>query len=167
MVSLVGRTTSFSSSSFPPPTVTRANSGLKPSTWLASFYERVWYKLWKVHVAVPCLLELNIQVILNSLPNGITVWTNNHGATNGTIIRELSVSNNIEVPRIEVLRPRSDDSVLVNSVLLASHSVVRLSRTRSLALCSESSGKRRPEVELPERSRRPARRRRKKRSERR
>lgn len=30
-------TTSFSSSSFPPPTVTRANSGLKPSTWLASF----------------------------------------------------------------------------------------------------------------------------------
>lgn len=30
-------TTSFSSSSFPPPIVTSANSGLKPSTWLASF----------------------------------------------------------------------------------------------------------------------------------
>ncbi len=35
-VSLVGRTTTGSSSSLPPPWVTTANSGLKPSTCSAS-----------------------------------------------------------------------------------------------------------------------------------
>ena len=36
MVSEVGRTTSGSSSSLPPPCVTSASSGAKPSTWSAS-----------------------------------------------------------------------------------------------------------------------------------
>ena len=36
IVSDVGRTTSGSSSSLPPPCVTTASSGAKPSTWLAS-----------------------------------------------------------------------------------------------------------------------------------
>ena len=33
MVSLVGRTTTGSANSRPPPWVTTANSGLNPSTW--------------------------------------------------------------------------------------------------------------------------------------
>ncbi len=40
-VSLVGRTTSGSSSSLPPPTVTTASSGLKPSTCSASFARKL------------------------------------------------------------------------------------------------------------------------------
>ena len=38
---------------------------------------------------------------------------NNHGATHRTIVSELSVGNDIQVPSVEVLRPRRDDSVSV------------------------------------------------------
>ena len=36
-----------------------------------------------------------------------------HGATHRTIISELSVGNDIQVPSVEVLQPRHDDSVSV------------------------------------------------------
>lgn len=59
-------TTSFSSSSLPPPMVTSANSGLKPSTWLASFSineygincRTVWIKITKQMVDIVLLFSV-------------------------------------------------------------------------------------------------------------
>lgn len=64
------------------------------------------------------LLELNIQIILNRFPNGITVGSDDHSTTNRAVIGELSVGNDVEVPSIEVLRPRRYGLVLNSGLLV-------------------------------------------------
>jgi len=44
-----------------------------------------------------------MQRNLNGFPNSVTVGTNDHGAANRTIICQLSIGNNVEIPRVEVL----------------------------------------------------------------
>lgn len=98
------------------------------------------------------LLELHVQIVLNGFPNGVTVGTNDHGASNGTVISELGGINDVEVPSIEVLRPRRDGSVLDAAPLAAVDSVLGLRRR---ALCRGPDGeRRRPDMVAPPRSRR-------------
>lgn len=63
---------------------------------------------------------------MNGFPNGVTVGTNDHGAANRTVIGELSLLNDVEVPSIEVLRPRSDGLVLDSVDFLSVDSVIGL-----------------------------------------
>jgi len=44
-----------------------------------------------------------MQRNLNGFPNGVTVGTNDHGTANRTIIGQLSIGDNVEIPRVEVL----------------------------------------------------------------
>lgn len=68
---------------------------------------------------------------LNRFPNGVTVRTNDHCATNRTVIGEFGVGYDIEIPHVEVLRPGRDDSV-GDSVLRVVDSVLCLRRRRAL-----------------------------------
>ena len=89
-------------------------------------------------------ITLEIRINLNRFPNGITVGANNHGATHRTIVSELSVGNDIQVPSVEVLRPRRDDSVSVRvdsalRVAIDSLFLARRLRSRSSLSRRESS----------------------------
>lgn len=89
-------------------------------------------------------ITLENRINLNRFPNGITVGSNNHGATHRTIVSELSVGNDIQVPSVEVLRPRRYDSVSVRvdsalRVAIDSLFLARRLRSRSSLSRRESS----------------------------
>jgi len=79
--------------------------------------------------------EKMVQRNLNGFPNGVTVGTNDHGAANRTVIGQLSIGDNVEIPRVEVLRSWRDDSL--GDFLRVVDSVLRLRRS---ALGGERGG---------------------------
>src|SRR6266496_3767306 len=85
---------SGSSSSSPPPRVTQATSGAKPSTCSAprSFLER------KVRVHYVGLFEAPVQVLLNVLPDGIAVGTNDHAAAHWRVVGQLGLAHYLVIP---------------------------------------------------------------------
>lgn len=93
------------------------------------------------------LLELNIQIILNRFPNGITVGSDDHSTTNRAVIGELSVGNDVEVPSIEVLRPRRYGSVLNSGLLVRAFAGFRRNLFLGSALGGEIGGSERPQRE--------------------
>lgn len=100
---------------------------------------------------MPSLLELHIQILLNGFPNGVTVGANDHCAANRTVICQFGIGDDVEVPRVEVLRAGRDDS-LRDSALRVLDSVLGL-RRRTLG--GEGGSERaRAEVVAPPQNRR-------------
>ena len=104
-VSLVGRTTTGSSSSLPPAMVTTASSGLKPSTCSAS---RVQVALGDEQREVGVLgagrLDAGVDVGLHALPDGVAVGTDDHRAAHRSVVGQLRLGLDVLVPAREVVR---------------------------------------------------------------
>ena len=62
------------------------------------FYERVWDQLREVCVLDTQFFEPPVQVLLQCLPQGIPIWSDDHGSTNGSIVCQLCPGDNIKVP---------------------------------------------------------------------
>lgn len=79
-------------------------------------------------------LKLDIQIILDGFPDGIAIGANDHGATDGSVVRELGPGNDVKIPGIEVLRARSDEAFFVLVLLLL------LLNFACYTLCGEIAG---------------------------
>ena len=90
-VSLVGRTTTGSSSSLPPATVTTASSGLKPSTCSASRCEvRLGDEQREVGVLGAAGLDAGVDLGLHPLPERVAVGADDHGAADRAVLGQLA-----------------------------------------------------------------------------
>ena len=92
IVSLVGRTTTGSSSFLPPPWVTTASSGLKPSTCAASRLQvALGDEQREVGVGHPGRLDAGVDLGLHPLPDGVAVGTDDHGAPHRPVVGQLGL----------------------------------------------------------------------------
>ena len=109
IVSDVGRTISGSSSFLPPPCVTTAVSGAKPSTCSASLVqEALGNEQREVRVLVARLLEHVVERALHALPDAVAVRANDHAAAHGRVVGELGAEHDFVVPGAEVVRARGE-----------------------------------------------------------
>ena len=103
IVSEVGRTTSGSSSSLPPPWVTTAVSGAKPSTCSASRgQEALRDEQREVGVLVAGVLEHLVERALHLLPDGVAVRPDDHAAAHRAVVGQLGPGDQLVVPGTEI-----------------------------------------------------------------
>src|SRR6185312_4938559 len=62
----------------------------------------------EVSVDVPGLLESPIESLLDQLPDGVAVGTDDHAALDGRVVRQLGTPNDVEIPAGEILGLRRD-----------------------------------------------------------
>ena len=103
IVSDVGRMISGSSSFLPPPCVTTATSGAKPSTCCGFLVqEALGNEQREVRVLVARRLEHVVERALHPLPDAVAVRANDHAAAHGRVVRELGAQHDFVVPGAEV-----------------------------------------------------------------
>ena len=111
-VSLVGRTTSGSSSSLPPAWVTTASSGLKPSTCSASRRQvALRDEQREVDVLGAGRLDAEVDLGLHPLPDGVAVGPDDHRAPHRAVVGQLGLGDDVLVPAGEVLGLGGEDGL--------------------------------------------------------
>ena len=56
--------------------------------------------------------EFSIKVGLDVFPDGIPIWSDDHGASDWAVVSQLSFSDNVKVPFAKVLRFGGDAALL-------------------------------------------------------
>ena len=108
-VSLVGRTTTGSSSCLPPPWVTTASSGEKPSTCCGLALEvALRDEQREVRVLRAGRLDPGVHLGLHALPDGVRRRPDHHRAAHRAVVGQLGLGDHVLVPAGKVLRPGSE-----------------------------------------------------------
>ncbi len=109
IASEVGRTTSLSASSSPPPWVTYATCGANPSTCSASLLQKaLGNEQREIRVHVPGRLDAAVERLLNQLPDRIAVRPDDHATLDRRVVGELRALDDVQVPTREVFRAGRD-----------------------------------------------------------
>ena len=79
--------------------------------------ERVRDELGKVGILDARLFEVRVHPTLDRLPDGVAVRSDHHRAARGSVIRELALADDVQVPPAEILRFGRHADVLARGVL--------------------------------------------------
>ena len=109
IASEVGRTTSRSSSSSSPPLRDPGDLRREALDVLGLLHQQaLGNEQREVRVDVPGRLEPRVERLLDQLPDGVAVRTDDHAALDRRVVGQLGAADDVEIPAREVLGLRRD-----------------------------------------------------------